>query len=248
TATWDPDGAERCERADRGADGSKKFPAEKVNHRVDVGVCATAAAGRAPAGAAVARGSPSNWCWGRMRVLAAAVVLGPTLAACGSSGGGGGKTVNWYVFKEPGGAYDQAAASCTKQAGGRYSVKIVPLPTNADQQRELLVRRLAAKDSSVDVLGMDVIWTGEFAEAGWIRAFSSNDATAISTGALQGPVKSGTYKNRLYAAPFTSNTQLLWYRKDRVANPPQTWDEVIDAAVKLHDQTHQPNYVEVQAS
>src|SRR5207245_6447357 len=134
----------------------------------------------------------------------------------GSSGGGGGRTVNWYVFKEPGGAYDQAAATCTKQAAGRYSVKIVPLPTNADQQRELLVRRLAAKDSSVDVLGMDVIWTGEFAEAGWIRPFPKAQADRVSTGVLAGPLKTGTYKGRLYALPLTSNTQLLWYRKDRV--------------------------------
>src|SRR5438270_2826283 len=190
---------------------------------------------------------PLNWRWGRVRVLVAAVVLAPVLASCGNSGGGG-NTVNWYVFKEPGGAYDQAVANCNKQAAGRYRIKLVNLPTSADQQRELLVRRLAAKDSSVDVLGMDVIWTGEFAEAGWIKPFSSDDASQISNGALQGPLKSGTYKNRLYAAPFTSNTQLLWYRKDRVPSPPQTWDQVIDAAVRLHDQTHQPNYVEVQGS
>ena len=188
---------------------------------------------------------PLNWRWGR--VLAAALVLAPVLASCGSSGGGG-NTVNWYVFKEPGGAYDQAVANCNKQAAGRYRIKIIPLPTSADQQRELLVRRLAAKDSSVDVLGMDVIWTGEFAEAGWIKPFSTTDASEISNGALQGPLLSGTYKNRMYAAPFTSNTQLLWYRKDRVPAPPQTWDDVINTAIKLHDQTHQPDYVEVQAN
>src|SRR5438105_5136911 len=184
---------------------------------------------------------PLKWRWGRVRVLVAAVVLAPILTSCGSSGGGG-NTVNWYVFKEPGGAYDQAAANCTKQAAGQYRIKIIPLPTSADQQRELLVRRLAAKDSSVDVLGMDVIWTGEFGEAGWIRPFSSADAAAISNGALDGPLKSGTYKNRLYAAPFTSNTQLLWYRKDRVSNPPQTWDDIINAAVKLRPQNQEPNY------
>jgi multiple sugar transport system substrate-binding protein len=42
----------------------------------------------------------------------------------------------------------------------------VPLPADADQQREQIVRRLAARDSDIDVIGMDVIWTGEFATAG----------------------------------------------------------------------------------
>ncbi len=38
---------------------------------------------------------------------------------------------------------------------------------------------------------------------------------------------------RLWATPFTSNTQLLWYRKDLVDRPPPTtWDEMIDTAVQ----------------
>ncbi len=35
------------------------------------------------------------------------------------------------------------------------------------------MRRLAAKDSSIDLIGMDVIWTGEFAQAGWITPFEA---------------------------------------------------------------------------
>ena len=30
-----------------------------------------------------------------------------------------------------------------------------------------------------------------------------------------------------------SNTQLLWYRSDRVPKAPKTWDEMIDEGVKL---------------
>ena len=51
------------------------------------------------------------------------------------------------------------------------------------------------------------------------------------------------YKGKVYGIPFTSNTQLLWYRKDKVDAPPEdfTWDEMIDDAVAK--KTH----VEVQA-
>jgi len=42
-------------------------------------------------------------------------------------------------------AYDQAVADCNKQAAGRYKIKYQGLPTDANQQRELLVRRLAPR-------------------------------------------------------------------------------------------------------
>jgi hypothetical protein len=47
---------------------------------------------------------------------------------------------------------------------GPYQV----LPRAADDQRTQMVRRLAAQDDGIDVLGPDVTWTPEFASAGWI--------------------------------------------------------------------------------
>ena len=155
------------------------------------------------------------------------------LGACGSGEEGGSKAIKWYVFAEPSGAYKEAAANCNKQAGGRYQIEIVDLPTNADQQRELVVRRLAAKDSDIDIIGMDVIWTAEFAQAEWIKPLTGANATKAAAGTLEGPRKTAEYLGKLWAIPFTSNTQLLWYRKDRVPTPPKTWDEMIAMAAKL---------------
>ena len=165
-------------------------------------------------------------------------ILGLALAAlltgigCGGSSGGGTPTLNWYVFKEPGGAYDKAVADCNKEANGRYTIKYQALPTDANQQRELLVRRLAAKDSSVDLAGMDVIWTAEFAEAGWIKPWTGQNEAAAREGKLEGPLKTVDYLGKTWAIPFTSNTQLLWYRKDLVPDPGDdvTWDQLIDTA------------------
>jgi multiple sugar transport system substrate-binding protein len=167
-------------------------------------------------------------------VLAAAAIAAAGAAGCGSSSSGSSiPTLKWYVFAEPSGAFQEAASTCTKESKGRYKVKIVDLPTNADQQRELVVRRLAAKDSDIDIIGMDVIWTAEFAEAGWIKPWTGENAAKARAGSLAGPLRTAEYQNQLWVAPFTTNTQLLWYRKDRVKQPPKTWAEMLDQAKKI---------------
>ena len=96
------------------------------------------------------------------------------------------------------------------------------------------MRRLAAEDSDIDIIGMDVIWTAEFAEAEWIKEITGADRTKAERGVLPGPLETAKYKGRLWTVPFTSNTQLLWYRKDLVKQVPKTWDEMIDQAERLN--------------
>jgi trehalose/maltose transport system substrate-binding protein len=164
-------------------------------------------------------------------MLLAAALTAPLLAACGA--GSGGSTVRWFVGQEESGAYERAARACGDASGGRYSIRLEPLPTTADLQRALLVRRLAARDPGIDLMGMDVIWTAEFAAAGWIRPWEGPRAAEVSRDVLVGPLITARYQDRLWAAPFTSNTQLLWYRRSLVPRPPATWDAMIDLAEAL---------------
>lgn len=141
--------------------------------------------------------------------------------------------LHWYVFDEPSGAFEQAAERCAEASRGRYQIELTPLPSDADQQREQLVRRLAAADPDIDIIGMDVIWTAEFAKAGWVLSWQGQVADRAREGRLASAVNSATYEQRLWAVPFTTNTQLLWYRGDRVDTPPETWHEMIAMAERL---------------
>jgi multiple sugar transport system substrate-binding protein len=109
------------------------------------------------------------------------------------------------------------------------------------------VQRLAAGDPSIDILAMDVDWTAEFASAGWIRPWTGANAAAASQGVLPGPLKTASYNGKLWAAPINSNTELLWYRKDLVPNPPKTWNQMIDDAIQLAKQG-KPHYIEEQGA
>ena len=167
--------------------------------------------------------------------MAASLIAALAIAGCGfeeENSVGSGPTVTFYAFNEPGGAFEKTLNDCSKQANGRYSLEYNRLPTDADQQRELVARRLAAEDSDIDIIGMDVIWTAEFAEAGWILPWEGPRAEFAKEGKLDGPLRTAEYKGQVWAAPFTSNTQLLWYRKDKVKELPKhyTWDDLIDIA------------------
>ncbi|MFI5897441.1 ABC transporter substrate-binding protein [Actinoplanes sp. NPDC051513] len=171
-----------------------------------------------------------------VRALAAtaALALAAPLAACGSDDEGGVPTLNLYQF--PVEHMQDVIDQCNQQAAGKYKIVYQVLPRTADDQRVQMVRRLAAKDDSMDILGMDVTWTQEFASANWIREFTGADKSEVENGTLEGPLASAEYEGKLYAAPNNTNVQLLWYRKDLVPNPPQTWDEMIQMALQLKQQ------------
>jgi multiple sugar transport system substrate-binding protein len=168
-------------------------------------------------------------------LLCVVVTVGTMFMACGAPTGR--PTLTWYAMPDNGGAAKRAQ-QCADASNGAYDVRIETLPSNATQQREQLVRRLAARDSSIDVVSLDVVYTAEFANAGFVRPYSADEAARLTAGMLPAPVETGTWKNTLYGAPFKSNAQLLWYRKSLAAaagvdptSPLFTWDQMIKAAV-----------------
>jgi len=174
---------------------------------------------------------------GRGRPLALAVALALSsalLAACG--GESSTPTLNWYINPDNGGQ-ERLAKKCVDASNGAYQVDIQTLPNSASDQREQLVRRLAAQDSSIDVMSLDPPFVAEFANAGFLRPFSKEDEATFTDGVLKGPLETTYWNDQLVAAPFWANTQLLWFRKSAAeaagvdpTAPGFTWDQMIKAA------------------
>ena len=165
----------------------------------------------------------------------AVIAIAAGLAACGGDddSGGGPVTLNWFIFNEPSGGPQKAAERCAQQSGGRYKINFEFLPAQADQQREQLVRRLGAEDTSLDLLGLDVVWTGEFANAGWVEPVPAETERVVTQDVFESVLQTARFEDKLVVVPIWSNTQLLWYRKDLVPTAPKTWDEMIDMGEKL---------------
>jgi ABC-type glycerol-3-phosphate transport system substrate-binding protein len=188
----------------------------------------------------------------RLRYLVAAagggVLACSALAACGTSSASTGPvTLNFYNFPDPSGAVQTAADNCSAASHGRYKIIYNKLQSAADQQRLQMARRLAAHDASMDILGLDVTWEAEFAQAGWIRPWTGAFKQQAVAGTLAGPLKTATWRGQLVAVPYNSNTQLLWYRSDLVKKPPATWAEMFADAQALAKQG-KPHLIEIQGA
>jgi multiple sugar transport system substrate-binding protein len=170
------------------------------------------------------------------------------LAACGTSSAGTGPvTLNFYNFPDPSGAIQGAANNCSAQSHGKYTISYNKLQNGADQQRLQMARRLAAGDTSLDILGLDVTWEAEFATAGWIRPWTGTYKQQAIAGTLKGPLNTAIWRGKLVAVPYNSNTQLLWYRSDLVKTPPKTWAQMLSDAEQLARQG-KPHLIEIQGA
>jgi multiple sugar transport system substrate-binding protein len=183
----------------------------------------------------------------RAAVLAA-LTTASMVSACSSQANG--IVVNYYTPANEMATFTAVAKRCNAELGGRFTIKQISLPKGADDQRLQLARRLTGNDKTLDVMALDVVWTAEFAEAGWALPLSDDPAGQAEADArgntLPGPLKTAEWQDQLYAAPITTNTQLLWYRADLMDSPPETWDAVVAEAARLHA-AGKPSWVAVQA-
>lgn len=180
-------------------------------------------------------------------VAVAALTTASILTACGSDSRG--IVINYYTPANEAQTFTAVAQRCNEELGGRFTIQQISLPKGADDQRLQLARRLTGNDKTLDVMALDVVWTAEFAEAGWALPLSDDpaglaepDATANT---LPGPLETATWQGKLYAAPITTNTQLLWYRADLMWQPPATWDAMVGEATRLHA-AGEPSWIAVQ--
>jgi len=143
--------------------------------------------------------------------------------------------LTWYINPDSGGQ-DEIARRCTEAAEGRYDIETALLPREATEQRQQLVRRLAAGDPSIDLMSLDPPFIPEFAEAGFLAPIPEDVAQRVSEGVVESALAGSTWKDELVAVPFWANTQLLWYRKSVAEaagldmSQPVTWDQLVQAA------------------
>ena len=168
----------------------------------------------------------------RIAALGALAATSVALSAC--SGASAKSSLNWYVNPDGVETLTKLAEDCSTDD---YDIEIQLLPASATDQRTQLARRLAAQDSSTDLMSLDPVFVAEFANAGWLEELPEDvAATATDDDVLAGAAETVTWDDGVYAFPQWANTQVLWYRKSLAEkagldmSKPVSWGQVIEAA------------------
>jgi multiple sugar transport system substrate-binding protein len=168
--------------------------------------------------------------------LSAFVGCGGSSSSTSTGGGGAGSApvakatgnVTWCIGKDTTGAFSEMVTRFNKQYPKAH-VKLLELPTSADQQRAQLIQRLRAKSPECDVLGMDVVWTAEFAGQNWLRD-ASNLVDKRKADFIPSTLKTAQFDGKTWAVPFNTNAGFLYYRTDKIKSAPKTWQDVYNAS------------------
>lgn len=193
---------------------------------------------------------------GVVAVLAAGALA---LAGCGQSSGDGGEdgaieltiTQNAIAGGKNAAAADHIAnwvipkfEEAQKAQGKNVTVKFIPSGVDDEQYKTKLSLDLKS-GKGADVMDIDGIWAGEFAEAGYIKPLSEVAGPEADSWegwqqipeAVQGLA---TYNGQKYALPIGTDGRVLYFNKTLFAKAglpadwqPASWQEILDAGEKL---------------
>jgi len=136
----------------------------------------------------------------------------------------------------------EAVADLWNEENPDQQVNLNLLPPEADDQRTQLFNDQITGAGEFDVLGLDVIWTGEFAEAGFIESLEDM-RDSVEGVSIPGAIESAQHEGELYALPYSTNFGFLYYRTDLVDEPPETWEELYDIVVEVQEEEDIDGYV-----
>lgn len=160
------------------------------------------------------------------------------LTACGSAGARSASVLDWYVGPDRADAAALARA-CTEASNGDYSIRIRRLPVDVHDRHTTLVRRLAAKDTSIDILSLDSAFTAEFSAARFLAPVPENLVPVFGKDVFPAALAAATYDGQLAVAPWWFDPQLLWYRGNVAeragldTTKPISWEGLIAGAERL---------------
>lgn len=177
------------------------------------------------------------------RVLIAATSLTALLAAAACGGGGGESApeasapagpdlsqqgdIEYWAGKDNTGDVKRMLDAFNKQhPNGKVTFR--ELPALADQQRQQMIQNFQIKNPKMGVVSMDVVWVSEFAAKGIVEPLPAEQFP--TEGILQPVVDAGTYFNKLYGYPASTDGGMIYYRRDLLEKynleVPTTFDEI----------------------
>jgi multiple sugar transport system substrate-binding protein len=174
------------------------------------------------------------------------------LEACGGTtntqgGNQAAKNIVWQSENDSTPTYKTLADNFNKSVGQQKGIHVTWQQGPTGGGNELLTKyttMLRARNSSIDVMSIDIIYPAQFAASQWTVPITDEQwPVSEREKYLQGPIKGCTYQGKIWAAPFRTDLGLLYYRTDLVDKPPETWDQLYDTAKSVSPSKVKYGYV-----
>lgn len=110
-------------------------------------------------------------------------------------------------------------------------VKLVEGPASTDTRENQYSASLLARDSTYDLIYLDVVWVPKFAAAGWLVPLDDRFPPEMRREFLPGDIEASTYAGNIWRIPIRTDGGMLYYRKDLLESaneqPPETFDDLV---------------------
>lgn len=153
----------------------------------------------------------------------------PLLLLLAGCGGGDGQQVLTFSGSAVG-AEATVVRRQLERFGAEHGVRteVRVTPDAADQRHQLYVQWLNGHADEPDVLQLDIVWTAEFAAAGWILPLDRFGPAVDEF--FPAAIAANRWRGSIYALPWFVDVGLLYWRTDLADAPPRTLGALAAAA------------------
>ncbi len=172
-----------------------------------------------------------------MKRTAVRVFLGAALAILfvySLRGPASGDRVGLSILMEPDGTgvWRDLVAEFNRRNPGE-PIRLIEGPPATNTREDLYSTAFLSGDASYDIVYSDSIWVAKFAAAGWLLDLSERISESDRSDFLAVELRAGSYEGKNYRMPGFTDAGLLFYRKDLVQQPPETFEELLKLASSL---------------
>jgi multiple sugar transport system substrate-binding protein len=146
-------------------------------------------------------------------------------------------TIHMAVFEnDPNGMMEKARQKFNDEHDN-INLEFTQMSNDASQMHDQTVTQLSAGSENLDIVNMDVVWTAEFAESGWLLALDDRFTEDLQSNYIARQVDSVKYNDQTWAVPWFNDLHPLWYRKDLLEKynkeVPETYEEAVEIAKEI---------------
>jgi multiple sugar transport system substrate-binding protein len=176
-----------------------------------------------------------------------------TMAACSSNGNSeSGKKELTVVYRSPGSVdslmkfFESGVVEEFEKENPDIDVKITPITASEGDYFSKVALQMKSADTAPDVVSEDTFMLNSDANAGYLEALDDRIADWGEWENIIENLKTGVTAEdgKVYGVPSTSDSRGLWYSKELfqeaglpVPWEPKNWDDILEAAVTIKEET-----------